>query len=142
MRLLTREPPEYKAQHHPTTSSTLCRTLHLNNKQNKNSNQVISRQDYHLAQPCPSEEKQTNKQKLSTNLTKFTQTTGPISGGQKPKGRKNSTFSKEQTRNIGGQITEEEIGKLPEKEFRITIVKMIKTLKTKWRKGKNQLTKT
>ena len=27
---------------------------------------MISRQDYHLTQPCPSEEKQTNK--LSTNL--------------------------------------------------------------------------
>ena len=26
---------------------------------------------------------------------KFTQTTGPILGGQKPKGRKNSTFFKE-----------------------------------------------
>ena len=34
------------------------------------------------------------------------------------------------------------IGKLPEKEFRIIIVKMIKTLNTKWRRCKNQLTKT
>ena len=42
---------------------------HLNNKQNKNIKPIISRQDYHLTQPCPSEEKQTNKQKLSTNLT-------------------------------------------------------------------------
>ena len=42
---------------------------HLNDKQNKNTNPIISRQDYHLTQPCPSEEKQTNKQKLSTNLT-------------------------------------------------------------------------
>ena len=49
---------------------------------------------------------------------------------------------KEQTRNTEVQINEEEIGKLPEKEFRIIIVKMIKkTLKTKWRKCKNQLTK-
>ena len=38
----------------------------LNNKQNKNTNPIISRQDYHFTQPCPSEEKQTNK--LSTNL--------------------------------------------------------------------------
>jgi len=37
--------------------------LHLNNKQNKNTNPSISRQDYHLTQPCLSEEKQTNKQK-------------------------------------------------------------------------------
>ena len=42
----------------------------LSNKQNKNTNPVISRQDYHLTQPCPSEEKQT-KQKLSTNLTLY-----------------------------------------------------------------------
>ena len=48
----------------------------------------------------------------------------------------------EQTRNTDIQINEEEIGKLPEKEFRIMIVKMIKTLKTKWRKCKDQLTKT
>jgi len=40
--------------------------------------------------------KQTNKQKFSTNLTlyKLTQTTGPTLGRQKPKGR-NSTFFKE-----------------------------------------------
>ena len=47
-----------------------------------------------------------------------------------------------QTRNTEVQINEEEIGKLPEKEIRIMIVKMIKTLKTKWRKCKTQLTKT
>ena len=35
---------------------------------------------------------------------------------------------KEQTKNIDIQINEEEIGKLPEKEFRIMIVKMIKNL--------------
>ena len=49
---------------------------------------------------------------------------------------------KEQTRNTEVQINEEEIGKLPEKEFRIMRVKMIITLKTEWRKCKNQLTKT
>ena len=47
---------------------------------------------------------------------------------------------KEQTRNTEVQINEEETGKLPEKEFRMMIVKVIKkTLKTKF---KNQLTKT
>ena len=71
---------------------------------------------------------------------KLTQTTGPTLGGQKPKGRKNSTLNpgkrrpqtqslkkkimkrqrnttqmKEQTRNTEVQINEEEIGKLPEK---------------------------
>ena len=58
------------------------------------------------------------------------------------KRQRNTTQMKEQTRNIEIQINEEEIGKLPEKELRIKIVKMIKTLKTKWRKCKNQLTKT
>ena len=46
---------------------------HLNNKQNKNTNPIISRQDYHLTQPCPTEEKQkTNKTKQnSKNLTLY-----------------------------------------------------------------------
>ena len=35
---------------------------------------------------------------------------------------------KEQTRNTEVQINEDEIGKLPEKEFRIIIVKMIKNI--------------
>ena len=96
----------------------------------------------------------TNKQKLSRNLNlyKAYTTTGPTLGGQKPKGRKKSTFfkkefnlpsslgkgdlkhnklkkkimrsqrnttqMKEQTRNTEVQISEEKIGKLPEKEFR------------------------
>ena len=58
------------------------------------------------------------------------------------KRQRNSTQMKEQTRNTEVQINEEEIGKLPAKEFTIMIVKMIKTLKKKWRKCKNQLTKT
>ena len=41
---------------------------------------------------------------------------------------------KEKTRNIEVQITEEEIGKLPEKEFRIMIVKMIKNLENRMEK--------
>ena len=39
---------------------------------------------------------------------------------------------KEQTRNTEVQINKED--KLPEKEFRIMIVKMIKTLTAEWRK--------
>ena len=95
---------------------------------------------------------------------KLKETTGPTLGGKKPKVTKNSTFKpgkgdlkhnklakkkkkernkrqrnttqkKEQTRNTEVQITEEEIGKLPEKEFRIMIVKMIKNLENK--NGKN-----
>ena len=38
---------------------------------------------------------------------------------------------KEQDRNTEVQINEEDIGKLPEKEFRIMIVKMIKNLENK-----------
>ena len=38
---------------------------------------------------------------------------------------------KEQDRNTEVQINEEETGKLPEKEFRIMIVKMIKNLEDK-----------
>ena len=49
---------------------------------------------------------------------------------------------KGQIRNTEVQINEEEIGKLPEKEFRIVIVKIIKNLKNKMRKSKNQLIKT
>ena len=58
------------------------------------------------------------------------------------KRQRNTTQMKEQTRNTEVEINEEEIGKLPEKEFRIKIVKMIKNLGKKWRKYKNQLTKT
>ena len=45
------------------------------------------------------------------------------------KRQRNTAQMKEQTRNTEVQINEEEIGKLPEKEFRIMIVKMIKYLR-------------
>ena len=45
------------------------------------------------------------------------------------KRQRNTVQMKEKTRNTEVQINEEEIDKLPEKEFRIMIVKMIKTLK-------------
>ena len=47
------------------------------------------------------------------------------------KRHRNSTQRKEQTRNTEVQVNEEEIGKLPEKEFRIMTVKMIKNLENK-----------
>ena len=50
------------------------------------------------------------------------------------KRKRNTTQMKEQTRNTEVQINEEEIGKLPEKEFRIMIVKMIKNLESKMEK--------
>ena len=43
----------------------------------------------------------------------------------------NAAQIKEQSKNTKVQINKEEIGKLPEKEFRIMIVKMIKTLENR-----------
>ena len=66
---------------------------HLNNKQNRNTTPIISRQDDHLTQPCPSEEKQPNKSSAQISpYMKLTQSTGPTLGGQELKGRKNSTL--------------------------------------------------
>ena len=48
---------------------------------------------------------------------------------------------KEQTRNTEVQINEEEIGKLPEKEFRIMVVKMIKNLENKMEKMQESINK-
>ena len=53
------------------------------------------------------------------------------------KRQSNTTQMKEQTRNTELQINEEEIGKLPEKEFRIMIVKMIEKKKPKKQTGEN-----
>ena len=53
----------------------------------------------------------------------------------------NTTQIKEQTRNTEGQINEEEIGKLPEKEFRIMIIKMIKNLENKMEKMQKSINK-
>ena len=50
------------------------------------------------------------------------------------KWHRNITQMKEQTRNTEVQINEEEIGKIPEKEFRIMIVKMIKNPENKMEK--------
>ena len=62
--------------------------------------------------------------------------------GTEKKRQRNTAQMKEQTRNTEVQINEEEIGKLPEKELRIMIVKMIKNLGSKMKKIKNQLSKT
>ena len=48
---------------------------------------------------------------------------------------------KEQTGNMEVQINEEEIGKLPEKELRIMIVKMIKNLENKIQKMQESVNK-
>ena len=57
------------------------------------------------------------------------------------KRQRNTTQMKEQTRNTEVQINEEEIGKLPEKEFRIMIVKMIKNLENKMEKIQESINK-
>ena len=57
------------------------------------------------------------------------------------KRQRNTTQMKEQIRNTGVQINEEEIGKLPEKEFRIMIVKMIKNLEDKMEKMHESINK-
>ena len=51
------------------------------------------------------------------------------------------TQMKEQTRNTEVQINEEEIGKLPEKEFRITVIKMIQNLENKMEKMQESINK-
>ena len=53
----------------------------------------------------------------------------------------NTTQMKEKTRNTEVQINEEEICKLPEKEFRIMIVKMIKNLESKMEKMQQSINK-
>ena len=57
------------------------------------------------------------------------------------KRQRNTIQMKEQTRNTEVQINEEEIGKLPEKEFRIMIVKMIKNIENKMEKMQGSINK-
>ena len=53
----------------------------------------------------------------------------------------NTTQMKEQTRNREIQINEEEVDKLPEKEFRLMIVKMMKNLENKMEKMQESINK-
>ena len=57
------------------------------------------------------------------------------------KRQRNTAQMKEQTRNTEVQITEEEIGKPPEKEFRIMIVKMINNLENKMEEMQESINK-
>ena len=54
---------------------------------------------------------------------------------------RNTMQRKEQTRKTEIQINEEEIGKLPEREFRIIIEKMIKNLENKMEKMQESVSK-
>ena len=57
------------------------------------------------------------------------------------KRQRNTTQMKEQTRKTEVQIIKEETGKLPEKEFRIMFVKMIKNLENKMEKRQESINK-
>ena len=57
------------------------------------------------------------------------------------KRQRSTAQMKEQTRNTEVQINEEEIGKAPEKEFRIMIVKMIKNLENRMEKMQESINK-
>ena len=57
------------------------------------------------------------------------------------KWQRNSAQMKEQNRNTEVQMNEEEKGQLPEKEFRIMIVKMIKNLENKMEKMQKSINK-
>ena len=57
------------------------------------------------------------------------------------KRQRNTTQMKEQTRNTEFQISEEEIDKLPEKQFRMRIVKRIKNLENKMEKMQESINK-
>ena len=57
------------------------------------------------------------------------------------KRQRNTTQMKEQTRSTEVQINEEEIGKLPEKELRIMIVKMIQQLESRMEKMQESIKK-
>ena len=48
---------------------------------------------------------------------------------------------KEQTESTDVQVNEEEIGKLPEKEFRVMMVKMIKNLENRMEKMQESINK-
>ena len=64
------DPASPKHQEHPVQDTS-------SKQQNKNTNPIISRQDYHLTQPCPLEEKKENSSVQISPYTKLTQTTGP-----------------------------------------------------------------
>ena len=89
---------------------------HPNNKQNKNTNPIISREDYHLTQLCPSEEK--NNSALFSPYMKLTQTPESNLGGQKPKGKNNSTLKSGKRRPQTKKKKEEEEGRRKKEEGR------------------------
>ena len=71
------------------------------------------------------------KRKKEFNLDAWEKKTSNISLKKIRKKQRNTTQMTEQTRITEVQINEEEIDKLPEKEFRIMIVKMIQNFENK-----------
>ena len=57
------------------------------------------------------------------------------------KRQRNTTQMQEQARNTEAQINEREIGKSPEREFRIMIVKIIKNIENKMEKMQESIYK-
>ena len=57
------------------------------------------------------------------------------------KRQRSTTQMKEQTENTEVYINEEEIGKLPEKEFRIMLVKMLQNFENKMEKMQESINK-
>ena len=91
MRNHTKEikPLEHKTRRHTTTSTTLGRTSHLNNIQSKIQT-LSSATGFPPDSALPIRVKTTNKK--TQRKSHPTQTPGPTLGGQKLKGRKNSTL--------------------------------------------------
>ena len=149
-----------------TTSSTLCRMPHLN-KQNKNINPIIRWHDYHLTQPCPSEENQQQKIKLSINLILYKADTNHYTNlrGSETKRKKefnlkaweketSNTKSLRKTMKMQkstAQMKEKKQkhrnpkkwrgNRQKKKEFRITIVKIIKNLENRMEKMQQSINK-
>ena len=71
-------PPNH--QWHPVQDAS---SKQQTNKQN--TNPIISRQDYHLTQPCPSEEKQTKTQHKSHSIGSLHKPLGQTSEGRNQK---------------------------------------------------------
>ena len=81
------------------------------------------------------------KRKKEFNLDAWEKKTSNISLKKIRKKQRNTTQMTEQTRITEVQINEEEIGKLPEKEFRVMIVKIIKNLENKMEKMQESINK-
>ena len=91
-RILTKATTSIQDPASPNCSSVLCRMPHPNRQQDKSANLIVSRQDYPLTQPCPSEGKKKNSltpYRGSHTLHETYINHWTNLQEQKPKGRKN-----------------------------------------------------